>query len=105
MTVKILEEIKKTEERAQHTVEDAQTEKQRIIMQAKQQSVKRIAEASAEIESERQSALTLQRNEIENTRREMMTKGLASVKALNDKSRARVPKAAQFVLTEFEKSL
>jgi V/A-type H+-transporting ATPase subunit G/H len=105
MTSKILEEIKKTEERAARAIDEAQAEKQRIIMQAKQQSVKRIAEASAEIQTEREDILSAQRKEIEAARQEMMTRGLADIKALTDKSRSRVPKAAQFVLSEFEKSL
>ena len=102
MSVKILEEIKKAEEKAGLVLEEAHAEKQRLILQSKQNAVKLMSESELQYQAERDNTLAKRRDSVKKIVDDTVRKGAAEQGKLEEKTKKNLQDSVTFVLKTFE---
>lgn len=98
-------EVKEIEEQASKIIEDAQLKKEKLISEAKSESVAYISKKQADLEKKKNESIQKQKQKIVLKKKEILKKGDKEISEFEIKTRKNLSKAVNFVMDELNKTI
>ncbi|MEA2037655.1 MAG: hypothetical protein U9O94_09160 [Nanoarchaeota archaeon] len=105
MTVKLFNEIKDAEKKAEEIIAKGELDKEKIIQEAKHKSIVHVEKGEEKIDKEKETKIESKREKAESARTEVLSKGKEDIQKLKQNSEKNIDEAVDIILKKFEDSI